>query len=254
MPPTVLYIVGIVLVLWASMEFTIWRMGVLRKRKLELLEMQMEYARLEDKALRAQMDPHFIFNSLNSIKLLVQENENEKAIYYLTTFTKLLRGLLQNADKPTIRLYDELETCKMYLELESLRFNDSFGYRIDVPAELDLKTIEVPGLILQPFVENAIWHGLMPKKGKRELNISINSDGSWVTCLVDDNGIGRKAAMQKKEVNGTHVSKGMQLTGERMKLNEKLYDTMSQLVIRDKYDPQGEALGTQVELKIAINV
>ena len=253
MPEYVYYLVGFTIGGWLLVEFLIWRVGKLGQRKKEMLQMQYEYARLEDKALRAQMNPHFIFNSMNSIKLLVQENNNEKAISYLTTFTKLLRGLLMNADKSKTTLFDELEICRLYLSLEALRFSHGFSYSIKVvPEDLDLKAIEVPALILQPFVENAIWHGLMPKDNNRQLLIEITQVNDWIRCLVDDNGIGRAASGQK-ERSTAHESKGMQLSSNRLKLNNQIHNTEAKITIRDKQSENGESQGTQVELMLAIN-
>lgn len=245
--PLIYYVLGGILAGWLLLEFFIWRTRSLARRKKEILDMQIEYARLEDRALRSQMNPHFIFNSLNSIKLLVQESKNEKAVQYLTTFTKLLRGLLNNADKSTITLHEELETCKLYLSLEALRFNDEFSYTINTDAGMDLKSVEVPALILQPFVENAIWHGLMPKKGNRLLDISVNRLHNWVTCVIDDNGIGRKAAA-RVTADRNYASKGMELTGNRMQINDRLNETESRIIIHDKYSAEGEPVGTRVEI------
>lgn len=245
--PLIYYVLGGLLSGWLLLEFFIWRTRSLARRKKEILDMQLEYARLEDKALRSQMNPHFIFNSLNSIKLLVQESKNEKAVQYLTTFTKLLRGLLNNADKSTITLHEELETCKLYLSLEALRFNDGFSYSINTDAAVDLRSIEVPALILQPFVENAIWHGLMPKKGDRLLEISVTQLQHWVICSIDDNGIGRTAAAQAN-TNRAYSSKGMELTHNRMSINDKLNETESRIIIHDKYNAEGEPRGTRVEI------
>jgi LytS/YehU family sensor histidine kinase len=249
----IIYAALAILACWLILEFFIWRAGILARKKRETLDMQMQYARLEDKALRAQMNPHFIFNSLNSIKLLVQENENNKAIYYLTTFTRLLRNVLENADKNTIRLFDELETCKLYLQLENLRFNNEIQCHFSIDPALDLKTIDVPTLVLQPFIENAIWHGLMPKTGDRQLNISIKAEEDHVVCLIDDNGIGRDASLKNAKMNGHHNSKGLQLTKERIQLMDKLHDTDTHLTIRDKFSVEGASLGTQVEIKFLMH-
>ncbi|MBK6634916.1 MAG: histidine kinase [Chitinophagaceae bacterium] len=128
---------------------------------------------LEAKALRAQMNPHFIFNSLNSIKSLIQQNENEKSVTYLTTFSKLIRTLLNNADKKEISLYDEIETCKLYLQLEAMRFDTKFSYAVDVDKDIDLKSIQVPALIIQPFIENAIWHGIVPRNSTGHVSLNV---------------------------------------------------------------------------------
>jgi sensor histidine kinase YesM len=226
---------------------------VLRDRKREIIDLQMQLVRLEDKALKAQMNPHFIFNSLNSIKLLVQENENAKAIHYLTVFTRLMRGLLSQSDHNYVRLYDELEICRHYLELESLRFDDGFSYSIQVEDGIDLKSIEVPAMVLQPFVENAIWHGLMPKSDDRRLIISIQSVEDIIICRVNDNGIGRVASAELKANRSKHTSKGLQLATDRIHIYDKLNDSDTRLIIRDKYLPDGRAAGTEVEISFTLN-
>ena len=126
--------------------------------------MKKKMLELESKALRAQMNPHFIFNCLNSIKALVQKKDEDKAITYLTTFSKLIRTIFQNSDKREITLYDEMETCRLYTQLESMRFGNKFNYSFAVDNTIDLKSVMVPALIIQPFIENAIWHGIMPKE------------------------------------------------------------------------------------------
>jgi sensor histidine kinase YesM len=252
-PTFFIYLLFFLFLLWGAMEIIIWRFGMLRKKKKEMLEVQIQYAQLEDRALRAQMNPHFIFNSLNSIKLLVQENQNPEAIVYLSTFTRLLRNILENAEKNTTRLFDEIETCKLYLQLENLRFNNEINWQFSIDPTIDLKSIEVPTLVLQPFLENAIWHGLMPKSEDRKLQLVVKMEDGYVICLVDDNGIGREAAQKSANLNGNHKSKGLQMTKERIQLMDKLHDTNSHLTIRDKFSAEGMPLGTQVELKFIMN-
>ena len=125
---------------------------------------EKELLEMEARALRAQMNPHFIFNCMNSIKSLIQKNDQDKAVTYLTTFSKLIRTIFQNSDKREITLYDEIETCKLYTQLESMRFGNKFNYHFKVDETIDLKSVQVPALIIQPFIENAIWHGIMPKE------------------------------------------------------------------------------------------
>ena len=156
-----LIIAGISLLLFAIIN---WRVSAVRKHERLKANHQKEMFELEAKALRAQMNPHFIFNCMNSIKLLIQQKEEDKAINYLTTFSKLIRTIFQNSDKREITLYDEIETCKLYTQLESMRFADKFRYTFSIDETIDLKLLMVPALIIQPFIENAIWHGIMPKE------------------------------------------------------------------------------------------
>ncbi len=213
-------------------------------RERELLEM-------EAKALRAQMNPHFIFNCLNSIKSLIQQNENEKSVTYLTTFSKLIRNLLNNADKKEISLFDEIATCKLYLQLEAMRFDTKFSYTVNVDDTIDLKSIQVPALIIQPFIENAIWHGIVPRNtgGKLLLNV-LRKDGV-IEIIIDDDGIGREASQQNKSASGlVHQSKGVNLTQTRLELNNLLQQKQAELEVIDKRDEYAVAAGTTIIIKI----
>ncbi len=208
------------------------------KHEKELLE-------LEARALRAQMNPHFIFNCLNSIKALIQNNENQRSIDYLTTFSKLIRTLFHNSDKRQISLYDELETCKLYTELEAMRLNGKLHYGFDIDHNLDLKSLMVPALIIQPFIENAIWHGIVPKN-EGCVTISVKGFEDAIICEVDDDGIGRKLSKQNKPiVMATHESKGVHLSQARLNLEKLLNDTTASIKIIDKYDEQ-QPKGTKV--------
>jgi sensor histidine kinase YesM len=208
---------------------------------------------LEAKALRAQMNPHFIFNCLNSIKSLVQENKNEAGVIYLTTFSKLIRGLFNNADKKLISLYDEIETCNHYLQLESMRFDSKFSFAVCVEPDIDLKSVEVPALIIQPFIENAIWHGIVPKNCGGHVTLSVSKMNNRVAVKIDDDGIGREASMQNKSARGlTHLSKGMHLTQSRLELNNLLQQKEAKLEITDKKEGC-VALGTSVVLTFKVD-
>ena len=147
---------------------------------------------MEAFALRAQMNPHFIFNCLNSIKSLIQQNENEKAVTYLTTFSKLIRTLFNNADKKQISLFDEIETCKFYLQLEAMRFDSKFSYAVNVDDNIDLKSIHVPALIIQPFIENAIWHGIVPRDTGGHVSLNVLKVNDTIEVAIEDDGIGRE--------------------------------------------------------------
>jgi LytS/YehU family sensor histidine kinase len=212
---------------------------------------EKELVELEAKALRAQMNPHFIFNSLNSIKSLIQQNENEKSITYLTTFSKLIRNLFNNMDKREISLYDEIETCKLYLQLEAMRFDTKFSYTVNVDESIDLKSMEVPALIIQPFIENAIWHGIVPRNNGGKVSLNVISKNGVIEIVIDDNGIGREASQQNKSASGhAHQSKGVNLTQTRLELNNLLQKRQARLEVNDKRDEKGTATGTTVIIKI----
>ncbi|HFB99183.1 MAG TPA: hypothetical protein ENJ53_00120 [Phaeodactylibacter sp.] len=197
------------------------------------------------KAMRSQMNPHFIFNGLNSIKQLIYEKNDRSAIRYLTRFSKLFRKVLTNSEKDLVTLDEEIKTCKVFLEIESLRFKGKFDYEIKVDEDLDLGMIDIPPMTIQPHLENAIWHGLLPKEKDCKLNIIIENKGKFVRCIIDDNGIGRAAASHfKKQTASKKESFGIKLSTERLRYNN------IQLNIIDKKDDHGNPLGTQVVIII----
>ncbi|MEO7140279.1 MAG: histidine kinase, partial [Ferruginibacter sp.] len=190
-----------------------WRVSAVRKQEREKANHQKELSELEARALRSQMNPHFIFNCLNSIKSLIQQHEEEKSVNYLTTFSKLIRTLFNNADKKEISLYDEIETCKLYLQLEAMRFDTKFSYAVKVDEKMDLKSVQVPALIIQPFIENAIWHGIVPKGEAGHVELSVIKKANLVEISIDDNGIGRESSKLNKSASALmHNSKGVNLT------------------------------------------
>jgi tetratricopeptide (TPR) repeat protein len=239
---------------------TIYRIKQLRLKYKTILEqkesekLKTDYEKklieLEAKALRAQMNPHFIFNCMNSIKSLIQKNENEKATGYLTTFSKLIRTIFQNSDKREITLFDEIETCRLYTQLESMRFGNKLSYSFFIDETLDLKSVMVPALILQPFIENAIWHGIMPKATKGMLQVNISGKEHKIFCIVEDDGIGRETSMKNKftEAEITHQSKGVRLTQSRLELSNMLNERNASVEIIDKTNGANEPAGTKVIL------
>lgn len=225
--------------------------------KAETEKLKVDYHKelleLEAKALRAQMNPHFIFNCLNSIKALIQENENEKAVVYLTTFSKLIRTLFNNADKKEISLHDEVETCRLYLQLEAMRFTNKLSYAVVVGESIDLKSIDVPALIIQPFIENAIWHGIIPKDEGGTVQLTVMKENGTVKIMVEDDGIGRVASQQNKPASSlAHQSKGVNLTQSRLELDNLLQQRNAQLEMIDKKDENGIAKGTTVVITLAV--
>jgi ligand-binding sensor domain-containing protein len=224
-----------------------WRINTVRKQEQLKASYEKELLELEAKALRAQMNPHFIFNSLNSIKSLINKNENDKAADYLTTFSKLIRTLFHNSDKREVSLHDELETCKLYTQIEKMRFGDKLDFVFDVDKTVDLKDIKVPALILQPFIENAIWHGLVPKEIGGRVVFSVKEKNGAVECTIDDDGIGRELSKQyKAQYEATHQSKGIGLTQSRLELDKLLNDREDTIEIIDKQKEDGTSAGTTI--------
>jgi hypothetical protein len=228
------------------------------KRKNEKLEsrhkqaeLQQHVTEVEMQALRAQMNPHFIFNCLSSINRFILKNETEAASNYLTKFSRLIRMVLNNSKKPFISLEDELEMLCLYLDMEKLRFKDSFDYSITFTNSIDDGNVFVPPLLLQPFAENAIWHGLMHKEGHGHLEVELSIDKKVLICAITDNGVGRnKAAEFKSKSVEKQKSMGLQITTERLALLNKDHDEKTFFNIEDIRDNEGKPVGTRVILKM----
>ncbi len=237
----------------AILIFSIVKLRVRAVRKQERVKAahEKQLVELEAKALRSQMNPHFIFNCLNSIKSLIQEQQTEKGVTYLTTFSKLIRTLFNNADKKEITLYDEIETCKLYLQLEAMRFDTKFSYEVNVDDSIDLKSVQVPALIIQPFIENAIWHGIMPRNNGGRLSLNVSRKNDTVEIIIEDDGIGREASQQNKSGSSlTHQSKGVNLTQARLELDNLLQQRQASLETIDQKDEKGIAAGTKIIITI----
>ena len=219
----------------------------MQKRKKRELEYNNELLALQLKLLSAQMNPHFIFNCLNSIKSLVQMQVNDQAIEYLNLFAKLLRNLMQYSEKNTVSLVEELDICRWYVQLETLRFGDKVKVDFSITDEIDFKLIDVPVLLIQPFIENAIWHGLVPANNPTALlKISVIKMNDMIVCTIDDNGIGRAAAMRMTAKTRLHQSKGMSLSQKRINMYNAKSDHKIHILIEDKFDDLGEPSGTTV--------
>lgn len=230
----------------SAIESTIFALGL--SYKIKTISQQKQSAEKDAfqtklGALRAQINPHFIFNSLSSIQHLISSGQKEAALSYLTKFSKFVRQVLENSIDVHVTLEKEVELLKVYLDLESLRFDHSFSYQIHFPKESNLSYQEVPMLIVQPFVENAIKHGLMPKQnGERKVWIRFFDQEDHILCEVEDNGIGRKAsAAAKSDIH--RPSRGMALTEERLKMANGV-DYSNQIMIEDL------AEGTKITIKL----
>jgi tetratricopeptide (TPR) repeat protein len=168
---------------------------------------------LEKRMLRAQMNPHFIFNSLGSIQHLISTNDKKGALTYLSKFSKLLRQVLESSVNISLVLSEEIELLKIYVELEALRFDHSFSYQFEIDENLEIDAHEVPMLLVQPYIENAIIHGLMPKEGNKELKVSFTDKGDNIECVIEDNGVGLTQTEARKS---NRISRGMSITERRI--------------------------------------
>jgi ligand-binding sensor domain-containing protein len=206
----------------------------------------LELALAEQKALRAQMKPHFIFNSLNSIQHFILNRDEESAHIYLTSFAQLMRRILDHSQTGLITLEEETESLRLYLDLEKLRFGENFSYSISIPSGISASVLMIPPLFIQPFAENAIWHGLQMQKNSPTLEIRFETENNMLHCVIEDNGIGRKraAAFRKKG----HTSTGMKNVEERIALLNSTSREKISLRIHDLNDAEGNPTGTRVEI------
>jgi len=215
---------------------------------------EQKIAETEMTALRAQMNPHFIFNCLNSIKLYTLENDSQTASEYLTIFSQLIRLVLENSRSEKVTLQKELETLRLYIQLEAMRFKDKVKYRINIAPEIDQQYIDIPPLLLQPYVENAIWHGLMHKKegGNICINVSLPLEHCLQVEIIDD-GIGRNLAAEFKSKSATRQkSFGLKMTSERIDIINQVYNIKADVQIIDLKDAMNNAIGTKVIIKIPV--
>jgi ligand-binding sensor domain-containing protein len=232
--------------------FAITSLGIywLFKRRIAMVQkkadLQQQMSELEMKALRAQMNPHFIFNSLNSIQECIVSKNTDAAYNYLSQFSKLVRRILENSGKETVSLSEELELMQWYLTLEQLRFTDEFTF--DIENNCSNPQAEIPTMIIQPFIENALWHGLAGKQGQKNLKLIFNDRNGGIDITIQDNGIGRKAA-DKLPKRPDKQSMGLEITKERL----QNYSLLSSIEIIDMLDEKGTAEGTKVIIHLPYN-
>jgi streptogramin lyase len=237
----------------AGIVYILFRYRFKQIRKEEQIKNTFErkVAEMEMKALRAQMNPHFIFNSLNSINGYIIRNDPFSASEYLSKFSKLIRLILDHSRLQRIPLQSELKAAELYIELEALRFSNKFDFHLILDPQIDIDGIQVPPMILQPFIENSIWHGLMHIKEKGQLTLSILLENELIHVIIEDNGVGRDSAGERKKSNPlSHESHGIQITLDR------IHDAFkgARMEIEDLYHANKEAAGTRVHLYLPIHI
>ncbi len=219
-----------------------------KRRAVEKAETGHKMAELELQSLRAQLNPHFMFNSLNAIQDLILKEDNDRSHLYLSRFSKLLRLLLDNANQPFVSVKQEMEFLELYLSLENLRIPD-LTVSIEKDPKVNMEERMIPNMMLQPYIENAIWHGLSNKKGERKLYIRLKESGNAIEFQIEDNGVGRKKAAEIKSLyKKGHTSKGMELLSKRFELLSKEYGAAIQTTVTDLGN--GEATGTLVKIDV----
>lgn len=233
----------------------VWRIRQVKQRERIESETQVAMARNELKALRAQMNPHFVFNSLNSIQHFILTNKSADAGKFLNKFARLMRVILNNSEKSLITLREEFEYLQLYLELEEMRFENKFSWSLHIEENVDVDYYEIPAMLLQPYVENAILHGLTPKKEKGLLQIIVRLQKNTLVCSIIDDGIGREKARELRQLSRRkdHQSLGMKITHDRLELINRLHGSQLSLTITDLKAEDGSAAGTRVDIFIPVS-
>lgn len=231
-----------------AVYFSIRRIRKKHEMKTRMLSIEKHVFDLEQKSLRLQMNPHFIFNSLNSIQSFILANNRDKAVRYLGKFAKLMRLILYNTRQSFIIFTDELQAINYYLEIEKLRFDEKFDYEVVVDPKIDKDFIAIPPMLIQPFVENAILHGLVNKESKGFLEIKFSLyDQNHIQCEITDNGVGRQKAEEIKNKSGLkHRSRSMEITKERLNIIRKQNKGNAEFEIIDLFDENKIPKGTKV--------
>ncbi|TLV00766.1 two-component regulator propeller domain-containing protein [Dyadobacter luticola] len=220
-----------------------WRFNTLAERT----QLDLQIAQWRLKALQSQMNPHFLFNSLNSVQNYLLTNRGVEGAKYLSKFSKLVRRIMENSNHQYLSFEKIIDTLKMYVEIESFRFNHEFTYVFDIEDNETLMDAQLPPMLLQPYIENAIWHGLMPKEGEKRLTITARVANDHIICTIEDNGVGREFAPRTEG----HISRGQEMTrGIFDSLRRK--DSEAKLELIDLFDDQNKPAGTRVRMIIPI--
>ncbi|MEM1320864.1 MAG: two-component regulator propeller domain-containing protein [Bacteroidota bacterium] len=228
-----------------------YRIKQIRKRAEEQNRIEKKFAELELRALQAQMNPHFVFNALHSIQDFIFNKDERVANAYLVKFSRLMRLFLESSKEKYILLQDEIRLLQLYIDLEKLRFEEKFDYQLYLDPALEPKLIEIPSMLFQPFVENAINHGLIYKKKKGLLQVNIKKEQDCIRGIVEDDGVGRaKAAELKSRSYKSYKSRGMKLVEERQRVLNFISNSRIKIEIQDLKDEAGNAKGTRVIIDI----
>lgn len=240
---TALFFVGLLIMLWIK------RIKLKEKQKAEI---EKRIANLELQALRAQMNPHFLFNTIASIQYYITANDSDSALRYLSKFAKLVRAIMENSKSTRITIAEELRVLSLYLELESLRFKNKFTYKIQVDQRIDQAFDDIPPMLIQPYIENAINHGIVNKQGKGHIEVGMQKENEFLVCTITDDGIGRKKSAEiKSQKPANHKSMGMNITQNRLEIINKMYNSPYNVEVTDLTE-NGVAKGTQVKIYIPL--
>jgi sensor histidine kinase YesM len=251
---TILFAISTVLFLiykyYSNRIANIKKNNKLQEEKLQL-EKEVQNSKLA--SIKSQMNPHFLYNALNTIQSYIYSSDKENASIYLGKFSDLTRSILDMSNKETVTLNEEIKALELYLDLEKLRFEDTLNYTIAIEDNVDTEWIHIPSMLIQPYVENAIKHGLLHKSKNRILSLSFKIEDNALHVTIDDNGIGREKSMElNKQKNKQHTSFALDANKKRLEILNHGISSNIVLKITDKINENNFSLGTKVELFIPI--
>jgi len=229
-----------------------WRKTVVaRRRENRELGLRTRMFSLEQQSLNSSMNRHFIFNALNSIQFYINHEDKRSANRYLSSFAKLIRMNLDSTSSTWVSLKDELDRLELYLSLEHMRYKHRFDYQIQVAEGLNAAGVRIPSMMLQPFLENSIWHGILHKEGRGNVSVKVSRENSVVSIMIEDDGIGIEQSLAKKgNANSGHQSRGVEITNDRIQLFKKMTSDEFEIIGPYQLEENGEVLGTRVEIKM----
>lgn len=244
------FITGAIILIAAFVSFVFYKRKKEAETKKKEADLNAEITQTEMKVLRSQMNPHFIFNSLNSIGDFILRNDIKAANQYLTKFANVIRLILENSEHSSVALEDDLNALKLYMDIERLRLNNKFNYEVNVDKTVDAQNVLVPPLIFQPFVENSIWHGLNKKDGEGKIKIDIGLRDDMLVCIIEDNGVGRdrSAAFKEEAKKIAKKSLGVKITNARINMINKVNRSNASVNIIDKEE------GVCAEIKLPVEL
>lgn len=240
-----------ILTVWGFISYRLKHIEKMALAQQEMLTIERRLIESERKALRAQINPHFIFNVLNSIQYYIQDNEPLVASRHLSKFAKLMRMILENSQSSAVPLSDELESLKLYMDLEILRTEYKFDYVINIDKAIDVNECMIPPMLIQPFIENSIRHGVIPSESSGRITLNLKLENDVIICAIEDNGVGINTAKKNKE-DSDHISSGMQITGDRLEILNMQRSHKMDINIVDLEDEGNGLNGTRVEIFIPL--
>lgn len=242
----------IIALVWLTFYLRYRSISKKQRFNTRMLQIENQLLEIQQKALRLQMNPHFIFNSLNSIQSFILSNDIDLAVNYLSRFSRLMRMIMINSTESIISLADEITAISHYMEIEKLRFEDKFTYKIHVADDIDEEFTGIPPMIIQPYIENAIIHGLLHKEAPGKIDIRFKMNGEFIQCTIQDDGIGRKRSAEIKQQSGLNQkSRGMMISKQRLDFFNKNKQDQFSVKVTDLKDSNGKPCGTKVELSVA---